>query len=137
MNNSSDHPIQHLVPVYHMDTALLVCLDVDYNYSKTPNDALVIDVSINRQSYRPPWGIQMVMKWDGGYWLTVEQDKRDYWLERIQNTYTEDQIAEMVRLLQDPSEESLRSLIWIPQRLRYRIDVDNVNLKHKIDDSRF
>lgn len=137
MTNRSDQPDQHLVPVYQMDTALLVCLDVDYDYGKAPNDCLVIDLSLDRQKYRPPLSIQMVMKWDGGYWLTVEQDKRDYWLERIENTYTTDQIAEMVRLLNDPSEESLRSLIWIPQRLRYRIDADDIHLKHKTDDSRF
>ena len=134
MKSSPDQPIKHLVPVYHMDTSVLVSLDLDYNYGKAPDDVLVIDISLKRQEYKPPWGIQLQMKWDGGYWLTIEQEQTDIWLEKINSTFTIDQISEMVRLLTDPSPESLRSLIWIPQRLRYRIDNE---LKHKTDDSRF
>ena len=53
-----------------------------------------------------------------GYWSAIEEEERQQVLEQVYKSFGVLRVNEIIDLLVNPPIESIRSLLWKPERLR-------------------
>lgn len=110
--------IEKLIPLYKHGSRILVGLKEDYLEDKV-KDGLCIEIDmVTKKIWNNPWSGQKLMKHIGGYVVPIQKSERDKFIKIIENELDYKTISEIVDLLQYPPAESVRSLIWKPERLR-------------------
>jgi len=103
-------------PVYRFESLILLGLDIDYVENKVL-DGLVVELNLERKSLRHgPWSLQKKLKF--GFYYPVEKSEEAELTELIYSVIPVDDINEFIELLLHPEDESVKSLIWLPERLR-------------------
>jgi hypothetical protein len=107
--------INELIPLYYIESKVLIGLKEDYAQGKV-DDGLVLELDLNeKRIVDNPWSGQKKLKF--GYYYAVEENEKQELLRKIQASFDELVLREMVDLLLNPSLESVKSLVWLPERL--------------------
>ncbi len=105
-----------IFPIYRFDSIILVGLDIDFP-TKVVKDSLVVEIDIEtKRIVNPPWSYQKKLKF--GYYNWISDSERESCKNLIRECLSIKTIGEVIDALQFPSQESIDSLIWIPERLK-------------------
>jgi len=108
-----------ITPIFKSGPICLVGLQSDFNSPKL-KDGLVVQINLDEiKSIVPPWSFQKIIKFSG-YFESIKESERLELEMQIAKSLGNDLISEIIDLLQFPPDESIDSLIWIPERLKNR-----------------
>ena len=122
MNIKKEKLIEDLIPIYKFGSEFLVTLKVDIPMDgKLIEDSLILKINTNGSFLEKPWSGQKIMKFNGGYYESIPIEQRKKTQKEIFSKYSIVQLQQIKQLLIDPPEESIKSLIYIPNRLSHKI----------------
>jgi len=105
-----------LIPLFKLESTYLVGLDIDHP-EKPPLDSLVVEVDLlDKIITCEPWSRQKKLKFGFFYW--IEPTDRKEIMDKINNSLGKNMIIEIQDSLLYPTNKSIESLIWIPDRLK-------------------
>jgi hypothetical protein len=105
-----------IFPIYRFGSLVLIELDIDYSSNKV-KDGLVIELNLKDKTLvSPPWSGQKKLKF--GFYDAVKESERSELIKEIHSVFGEEKISAFIEMLLHPSDESIKSLIWIPDRLK-------------------
>jgi hypothetical protein len=105
----------NIIPLYKFNSRILVGLDIDFP-TETVEDGLVVEINIQaKEIENQPWSGQKMLKF--GSYDVVPVSERESLTDQITVELGKNLIIEIIDMLLYPSEASINSLIWIPERL--------------------
>ena len=105
-----------LIPLYQFEGIMLVGLEEDH-IEKIVQDSLLVQIDIkNKSIHSRSWSGQKLLKF--GYYHSIPNERRLKFLSEIKEEIGKDLILAAENLLINPSQESIDSLIWVPERLK-------------------
>lgn len=108
-----------IIPLYKANSLILVGLDIDFPTEKI-EDILVVEIDIQfKKIENKPWSGQKMLKF--GFYDTVLVSERKSLTDQITEALGKNMIIEIIDMLLYPTEKSINSLVWIPERLRNKI----------------
>jgi hypothetical protein len=106
----------NIIPLYRVSSLILVGLDIDFP-TETVEDSLVVKIDIkNKKIEYQPWSGQKMLKF--GSYDVIPVSERKSLTDQINAALGKNMIIEIIDMLLHPNEESINSLVWIPERLR-------------------
>jgi hypothetical protein len=106
----------NIIPLYRVNSLILVGLDIDFP-TETVKDSLVVKIDIHAKVIEyQPWSGQKMLKF--GSYDVVPVSERKSLTDQITVALGKNMIIEIIDMLLYPTEESIDSLVWIPERLR-------------------
>ena len=76
---------------------------------------LVLDIE-NRRIINGPWSGQKILKF--GFYSPINEKDEMQISKEIEESFSKEAIFEMLDLLINPSQESIESLVWLPERIK-------------------
>jgi hypothetical protein len=106
----------NIIPLYRIGPIVLVGLDIDYQ-TETVQDGLVVKIDIKeRKIDNIPWSGQKMLKF--GSYDSVPVSEREALTDQLTGALGKNMIIEIIDILLYPSQDSIASLIWVPERLK-------------------
>lgn len=106
----------NIIPLYKADSLILVGLDIDLPTEKN-EDILVVEINIQyKKIENKPWSGLKMLKF--GSYDAVPVSERKTLTDQITEGLGKNMIIEIIDMLLYPTQESINSLVWIPERLR-------------------
>lgn len=106
----------NIIPLYRVSSLILVGLDIDLP-TETVQDTLVVEINVSdRKITTQPWSGQKMLKF--GSYDAVPVSERETLIDQITEGLGKNMIIEIIDMLLYPTQESINSLVWIPERLR-------------------
>lgn len=120
--------IKDLTPIYKFGNEFLVSLKTDIPLDGSIiEDCLILKINSDGTYSKKPWSGQKMLKFVGGYYKPVSTEERDETLKALLlYRFSNSAIEEILQLLQNPPEDSIQSLIYIPERLKNK-PIENQN----------
>jgi len=111
----------NIVPLYKLESLILVGLNIDF-IDSTVEDALVVEINIGEKEIKvQPWSIQKMLKF--GYYYPIPSTDRVKVMEEITTALDKNKVIEIIDILLYPEKKAIESLIWLPERLRKTEDL--------------
>jgi len=104
-----------IVPLYRYENIFLVGLESDYQDEKI-SDGLVVEIDIKSKKIKAIWSGQKMLKF--GFYYSIDRNEREPFYDLIKCELGEERINEIEKMLLNPSQEAINSLIWVPERLK-------------------
>ena len=101
---------------------------LDFKGDEKIKDGLVVKLHLGTAEYSVAYSGQKLLKF--GYYEPIEDAQRQIWLDRIIEQIPEKLISEIEMLLEHPTQEALRSLVWIPPRFKNQYQNPNDKQNH-------
>jgi hypothetical protein len=106
----------NIIPLYRTSSLILVGLDIDFP-TETVQDGLVVKIDIqNKKIEYQPWSGQKMLKF--GSYDAVPISEWKSLTDQITEALGKNMIIEIIDMLLYPTQESIDSLIWLPDRLK-------------------
>ena len=106
----------NIIPLYKFSSHILVGLDIDFPTDKV-TDSLVVEIDIQEKKIvNQPWSGQKKLKF--GEYEVIKAFERTRYIDLITESLGKNMIIEIIDILLYPSDESINSLVWIPDRLK-------------------
>jgi hypothetical protein len=109
--------ISQLVPYYCIDNTVLLGLVVDNFDNQNVIDTLALRANTITRDIGEPFSIQKHLKFVG-YYEEIAKADREQWLLKLQQGLTQDDLEWIVNALTNPTQESVESLLAVPERLQ-------------------
>ncbi|TSA37660.1 MAG: hypothetical protein D4R64_05560 [Porphyromonadaceae bacterium] len=109
-------PDIHLIPIYHEFDDVLLIHELDFTEGQMLEDGLCINISLRTHQRTPIIRGQNFLRF--GNYVPILLEERQEWTRRIEESISPNIIREIERLLEFPTSDLMRSLSFVPPRLR-------------------
>jgi hypothetical protein len=111
----------HLIPVYGEGDTLLVIHELDFQEEEMVEDGLIVAISLKHKEYKPAVSGQRYLKFCPCE--PIPFDERPYWIHRMESQVPTSVLREIEEALLYPSVKAVKTLCWVPERLKPCIDL--------------
>ena len=106
----------NILPLYTCGSLILVGLETDF-ITLPVQDSLVVELDLKNHDILQPWSCQKKLKF-GGFYETVPESERKNLIDKIIESFGNRIINELIDMLLYPQKESIKTLVWLPERLK-------------------